>query len=187
MSRAFASAAEIPWQWRLNGYKGNFDVSGIVIMAMTGQEHARLLGLLFLLYTAFQVVILIGFGIFFMIFFGAIFTQIPSRPGEPPPEIMLPFIFIVLAISIGFSLLLCIPEVVAGYGLRRGKPWARLWSIIACVLAVMSFPIGTALGVYGLVFLFGDQGKQYFESVEFASLSSKAQRVIPPPPPNSWQ
>ena len=156
-------------------------------MAMTGQEHARLLGLLFLLYTAFQVVLLVGMGILFMVFFGAIFSQIPSRPGEPPPEIMLPFVFIVLALSIGFSLLLCIPEVVAGYGLRKGKPWARVWSIIACVLAVMSFPLGTALGVYGLVFLFGDQGKQYFESVEFASLRGSNAAAFPPPPPNSWQ
>jgi hypothetical protein len=156
-------------------------------MAMTAKEHANLLGLLFLIYTAFNVFIVVLIGVIYLLFMGVIFSQIPSRPGEPPPEIMLPIMFVIMALVLGFTLLFSIPEVVAGYGLRKGKPWARIWSIVGCCFAVMSFPLGTALGVYGLIFLLGDEGKRYFESLEFASLSGDARRIIPPPPPNSWQ
>lgn len=153
----------------------------------TGKEQARLLGLLFWMYTGLQVFLLVGMGIIFLVFFGAIFSQVPQRPGEPGPEIMLPVMILVMAIALGTTLLFCIPKLVAGYGLRNGKSWARVWSIVACVMACMSFPLGTALGVYGLVFLFGDEGRRYFEGPDFGRLPMEANKAFPPPPPNSWQ
>jgi hypothetical protein len=50
-------------------------------------------------------------------------------------------------------------------------------------MACMSFPLGTAVGVYGLVFIFGDNGKAYFDSPEYGRFPN----VNVPPPPNSWQ
>jgi hypothetical protein len=49
-------------------------------------------------------------------------------------------------------------------------------------MACMSFPIGTAIGVFGLVFLFSDEGKLFFDQQEYASRIG-----APAPPPNSWQ
>jgi hypothetical protein len=83
---------------------------------------------------------------------------------------------IVVIVSLAFS----VPKIVAGYGLRKGRSWAKIWTIIACVLAVMSVPLGTAVGVYGLWFVFGDAGKAYFDGPDFA-------RQQVPPQPNNWQ
>jgi hypothetical protein len=140
---------------------------------------------LFWLFTGLQLFIVVLIAVIYAVVFGVIFSQTPTRPGDPPPEVIIPFVIIILAIVVGVLLLFSIPKIVAGYGLRKEKPWARVWAIVACVLACMSFPLGTAVGVYGLIFLLGEQGKQYFNLLEYGGLAPNA--LNPPPPPNSWQ
>ena len=43
-----------------------------------------------------------------------------------------------------------IPSLVAGIGLLKQKGWARIVAIILALLALTSFPIGTAAGIYTL-------------------------------------
>ena len=40
--------------------------------------------------------------------------------------------------------------LVSGYGLLTRRPWGRVLAIIAAVLALIKFPLGTALGIYTL-------------------------------------
>src|SRR2546423_2828051 len=48
---------------------------------------------------------------------------------------------------------LSLPGIIAGVGLLKFKPWARILAIILGALHLLSFPFGTALGVYTLVVL----------------------------------
>jgi hypothetical protein len=43
-----------------------------------------------------------------------------------------------------------VPSIVAGIGLPKCQSWARVLSIILCVIHLFNIPFGTALGVYGL-------------------------------------
>jgi hypothetical protein len=43
-----------------------------------------------------------------------------------------------------------IPSLIAGIALLKHKSWARIVAIILAILALTSFPIGTAAGVYTL-------------------------------------
>jgi hypothetical protein len=43
-----------------------------------------------------------------------------------------------------------IPSLIAGIALLKQKGWARTLAIILAVLALSSFPIGTAAGIYTL-------------------------------------
>jgi hypothetical protein len=43
-----------------------------------------------------------------------------------------------------------IPSLIAGIGLLNRKRWARILAIILAILALSSFPIGTAAGIYTL-------------------------------------
>jgi hypothetical protein len=45
------------------------------------------------------------------------------------------------------------PSFFGGLGLLRRAPWARIVLIVASILMLSAFPIGTALGVYGLYVL----------------------------------
>jgi hypothetical protein len=47
-------------------------------------------------------------------------------------------------------IVLSLPRLVAGIGLLRMRPWARVLTIIASVLGCLDFPFGTALGGYGI-------------------------------------
>ena len=152
---------------------------------MTGREHARLLGLLLWILTGFQVLI-IGFIAFIYFFiFGAILASAPHKPNDPPPELFFGVLLIVLVVLTVMTVLFSVPKIVAGYGLRKGKSWAKIWAIIACIMACMTGVLGIAVGVYGLVFIFGENGKAYFNSPEFGGQFPNAN--VPPPPPNSWQ
>ncbi len=47
-------------------------------------------------------------------------------------------------------LVVSVPGILAGWGLLHYKPWARILTIVLSALNLFNFPIGTALGVYGL-------------------------------------
>lgn len=154
---------------------------------MTGKQHARLLGLFFWLFTGLSIALILGIAIIYVSIFGFVLTQVPQKASDPDPAVIVSIMIVVFGLILAFTVLFSVPKIIAGYGLRKEKPWARIWAIIACVMACMSFPLGTAMGVYGLVFLFGDEGKRYFDEIERRQLTMAAPVGIEAPAPNSWQ
>lgn len=152
---------------------------------MTPKDKARLLGLFFWLFTVFNVLLIAVIAVVYAALFGFVLTQAPHKASDPPPELIMTIMVVVMAFVLIFTLLFSIPKVVAGYGLRKEKSWARTWAIIASVMACMSFPFGTAIGVFGLVFLFSDEGKLYFDDPAYGRIG--AGRFATAPPPNVWQ
>jgi hypothetical protein len=149
---------------------------------MTPNDKARLLGLFFWLFTILNVVIVVGIAVIYIAIFGAVFSQQPQRANDPPPEFIIGILAVVFFFVLVLTILFSVPKIVAGYGLRKRKPWARGWAIAASIMSCMSFPLGTAIGVFGLVFLFSDEGKLFFDQQEYVS------RIGPTAPdPNSWQ
>lgn len=63
---------------------------------------------------------------------------------------------------LGFGFILCVLGIVAGWGLIARQSWARVLAIIFGCLALLSFPFGTALGIYTLwVLVPGDSEREY--------------------------
>jgi hypothetical protein len=133
---------------------------------MTGREQAKLLSTLLWVLTALQLFGVVVFAVIFVAAFGISMGTMPNDKKAPPPEFFIPFMGVVFLIVVLVTILYSIPKVVAGYGLRKEKSWAKIWTIIACIVGIMNVPFGTAVGVYGLIFIFGDEGKAYFDSLE---------------------
>jgi len=57
-----------------------------------------------------------------------------------------------------------IPGLLAGYGLLRFAPWARILTIVLAVFELIRFPFGTCLGVYSLWVLLTADGAALFRS-----------------------
>lgn len=92
-------------------------------------------------------------------------------------------VFIVMILFIAFfSLILIAPQLIGGWKIYKEAPSARTWGIIGSIVACLSFPLGTAAGVFGLVFLFGEEGKRFY-----LGGNNYAPQSFPPPPPNNWQ
>lgn len=53
---------------------------------------------------------------------------------------------VIMVVTVIFS----IPGILAGIGLFKRKEWARILTLILSVMNLLSFPIGTAVGVYSI-------------------------------------
>jgi hypothetical protein len=146
---------------------------------MTAKDHNRTLGILFLVYAGLQMFGLVIAGVVMLVVSSSMMADL-QRNADMPAGFLVTIIFV----AVVFSFVLLIPELVAGLKLLKAKPNGRIWGIVASVIAVVNIPIGTALGIYGLWFLLGDQGKQLYAA---GTPQGGFQAPPQPPPPNSWQ
>ena len=58
-----------------------------------------------------------------------------------------------IAGSILFAVL-SLPHLIVGWGLWTFRSWARIAGIVLGALSLLSFPIGTLVGIYAMVILF---------------------------------
>ena len=67
-----------------------------------------------------------------------------------------------------FLVLTALPGIVGGFGLLKGKNWARVLVIFLAVLDLIDFPLGTAVGLYTLwVLLNNDTSELFVASPKF--------------------
>ena len=52
-----------------------------------------------------------------------------------------------------------IPGLICSYGLFTKKSWSRILALILSCISLLSIPIGTIVGAYGLWILFKDETK----------------------------
>jgi hypothetical protein len=63
-----------------------------------------------------------------------------------------------------FSLIFVVPQIIGGWKMFKEHPNAKNWGIVGSILSCMNFPLGTAAGVFALIFIFGDEGKQFYDN-----------------------
>ncbi len=143
---------------------------------MTGKEHNKLLSIFMFVQGGLQ---LFG-GILVALMYGGIGTFMLTS-ARRDDEQMMGGMFIALAV-ISCLVILAIAGVtlLAGWKMLKEQSGGRTWGIIASIISLLSFPLGTALGVYGLWFLFGEEGKNFYAG-------GNSINNFPPPPPNHWQ
>jgi hypothetical protein len=124
---------------------------------MTPQDHNKMLGIMHLIYGGFFALMTLLMAVVFGIVGVGIGAAAANDPNAPPAGFFIAiFGFIVVLYGV-----LSIPSLVAGYGMLKRRSWARTAGLVASVLSAMSFPFGTALCVYTLWFLFGQQGQNF--------------------------
>ncbi|MCB1140508.1 MAG: hypothetical protein KDK23_17250 [Leptospiraceae bacterium] len=72
-------------------------------------------------------------------------------------------IFFTLLVSLGLS----IPSLLyflAGRAALKGKKWSRYALMVMGIFLLPGFPLGTAVGVYTLIFYFPDKAEGYFKN-----------------------
>jgi hypothetical protein len=126
------------------------------------QQHVRLLGILWIAYSAFHVV---G-GLGLMVVANTLFAQRAQSMGAHFPSFLQP-----LATVIGLLLLAkALAGFAAGWGLLQRQPWARILALVIAFLSLFQVPLGTALGIYTLWALLPSQSdREYEEHVKAAA------------------
>lgn len=147
---------------------------------MTGRDHNKLLSIFFFVQGGLQ---LFG-GLIVGLIYGGLGVMMMSQ-GRRDEDQVLGGVFVGMAVIVGVVLLtFAIVTLVAGWKMIKGKNGAKTFGIIASIVSLLSFPLGTALGIYGLWFLFGDQGRHFYDG---GGNMTGYNSPPPPPTPNSWQ
>ena len=128
------------------------------------QEHVRLVGILWMAYSALSVV---G-GVVLMIVARTIFGGFIRLPNGPPPEFtawLSPF----LTFIGGMVLLKGAAGFIAGWGLLQREPWARVVTLVIGFISLFNIPLGTALGIYTLWVLLPTQSDEEYQALAKAA------------------
>ncbi len=84
-----------------------------------------------------------------LLIFGSPLTMIAEAAEEGTADSMtIPFVKMFAATQIIIALLLAIPSILAGTGLRRFQAWGRDVAMVVSVLLLALIPLGTVLGLY---------------------------------------
>ena len=158
---------------------------------MTPTSHNKTLGILHLAYAGLMA-LLMGVMSIFMLALMIGMETVNSNGGEQPPVGFFAFMVIVMVF---LTLLYAIPSFLAGYALLKRKRWAKTMGLIAAIVASMNFPVGSALCVFSLYFLFGESGRLLYPEAARALPTSWASRTsrelereyVPPSAPPDWR
>ncbi len=125
------------------------------------RDHVKILAILNIVFGG--VAALVGLG--FLLFFGGIAGLVGvAAQHDPEAAVAIPILGIV-GMGLFILVLICaVPGIVAGIGLLKFRPWARILTIVLSALNLFSVPIGTAVGVYGLWTLLNSETEQLFRS-----------------------
>jgi hypothetical protein len=145
---------------------------------MTARDHNKLLSIFYFIQAGLQLFGGIIIFVVYVILGGAMMST--SREQDQ----MMGGVFMGMGVVFGIVMLvLGAFTLLTAFNVLKEKPVGRTLGIIISILVLLSFPLGTALGIYGLWFFFGEAGKNFY-----ASLGGSGSPGPPPPPaPNSWQ
>jgi hypothetical protein len=123
------------------------------------RDHVRILAVLNIVLGSIALLI----GACLLLFFGGlgVLARVAGHD-DPDAFVAIPLLGAVGGIIFVALLLFSAPQIIGGIGLLKGQPWARILMIVLSALGLMSIPIGTALGIYGLWVLLNEETARMF-------------------------
>ena len=126
------------------------------------QEHIRLVGILWLAYSALNLVAGLVLAVLAHTLFAIHFQ------GGPPPEVtswLRPF----LTFIGGLVVVKGAVGIIAGWALLQREPWGRILSLVVAFISLFNIPLGTALGIYTLWVLLPAQSDDEYQALAKAA------------------
>jgi hypothetical protein len=139
-------------------------VIGLLYRRNRVEEHVRLVGILWMAYSALAV---IG-GMVMIAVARTIFGGAFHFPDGPPPEVTAWLRPLITFVG-GIVLLKAAVAFIAGWGLLQREPWARILALIVGFVSLFNVPIGTALGIYTLWVLLPTKSDDEYQSLARAA------------------
>ena len=124
------------------------------------RTHVKILGMIHMVFGVIGLCLCL----LFLVFFSLRALGIAGTTGQDNSGVLLdiPVLGAQEALILLVIAVLLLPGIVAGYGLLNYKPWARTLAIVLSVLNLLSVPIGTVIGAYGLWVLLNKETKLMF-------------------------
>jgi hypothetical protein len=123
------------------------------------KQHVSILGIL---YIAFGCLGILGAFAFLALFGGLAGIIGLVAHEEPDAAVAVPILGGIGVVVSTFIGLLSLPGLVVGIGLTKFRRWARIGGVVLSALNLLNFPVGTALGAYGLWILLSKESEPLF-------------------------
>ena len=123
-------------------------------------QHVKILGILHIVYGGLMILV----GIIVMMVMGGIASIAGLADHSDAGAAAGPILGIIGAGVLFFLILLSLPGLIGGFGLMRFQPWARILVIVLSCFELLSVPLGTALGIYGLWVLLNGETERMFQN-----------------------
>lgn len=122
------------------------------------RDHVRILGILYLVFGGLGLLA----ALLILLLFGGIAGLVGVFSHEPEARVAIPVLGLIGAALFSLLALLSVPGIIAGAGLLKFRPWARMLTIVLSAINLLNVPFGTALGIYGLWVLLQRQTEELF-------------------------
>jgi hypothetical protein len=126
---------------------------------LTLTSHVRALAILQIVYASLGL--LVGVGIFAL--FGGLAAVVGFNSSSDESVVAVPILALIGGVVATLIIALSLPRLIAGIGLLKHRGWARILTMIVSVIGLIDFPVGTALGAYGLWVLLHRDAAPLFE------------------------
>jgi hypothetical protein len=104
-----------------------------------------------------------------LLFGGAAGITAMAATNEPDAWLAVPIVALVGSMIVILIFILSIPGIIAGIGLLKRRPWARILTIVLSVINLLNIPFGTLLGIYGLWIMASPDTAQLFGAAPTAA------------------
>jgi hypothetical protein len=131
------------------------------------EQHVKILAILNIVLGSLGVV---GAVIVLLVFGGLSFAGFAANSGTSDGLATGGILGIIGVAVTVLILVLSLPSIIAGVGLLKYRPWARILTIVLSALHLLNIPLGTALGVYGFWVLLSPQTEYLFRNPGYAGM-----------------
>jgi hypothetical protein len=121
------------------------------------ETHVKVLGVLHIVLGALGIFC----ALILMVMLGGAVTAV-AADSDPDAAFAIPILGITGGAMVAFLVLASIPGMAAGWGLMKFRPWARILALVLSILALILFPFGTLIGIYGLWVLLNKETERLF-------------------------
>ena len=130
---------------------------------MKPQDHNKIIAIGFAVFAAifgftFVLLMLVSLGVFV----GMGFSLAADSGDNNQARIGIAGGIFAVIFYLVLGLMFVLPTAMASLKAFQRRPGARIWGTIAAILVIGIMPLGTALGVYALWFLFSAEGKEFY-------------------------
>jgi hypothetical protein len=134
---------------------------------MTGSDHNKILAIGFgafaaIFFFTFMLLLIVTTGVFVAL--GITFAKETGDNTNAGIGII-GGVFTVIFYGV-LGIICVLPTAMAGWKMLKRRRRARLYGIIASIVVLPIFPLGSVLGIYGLWFFFSAEGKQFYPNLE---------------------
>ena len=131
---------------------------------MTGSDHNKILAIGFgafaaIFFFTFMLLLIVTTGVFVAL--GITFAK-ESGDNTNAGIGILGGVFTVIFYSV-LRIICVLPTAMAGWKMLKRRRRARLYGIIASIVVLPVFPLGSILGGYGLWFFLSAEGKRFYQ------------------------